>query len=243
MGCFVQTDIQYYKVTDTIQKHNGKRNYTYYKCQCICGTIKEIKVYDFTHNKVVSCGCMTENSLIKTIPTGTRFGYLVVNRRLGEHSTEGYKHECLCDCGNIISVYYNRLIRGETKSCGCSSIKLNSLNNGGTGIPYELVKLQRAIRACPKYRNFVKKCLTRANGESELSGQDDEKLCVHHLTSVSTLIEKYQLTIGTFMTCKELFSLDNAIVLTEAEHRLFHSTCGHKCDIVDWETYSKAVIK
>ena len=45
------------------------------------------------------------------------------------------------------------------------------------------------------------------------------------------------------MTCKELFSLDNAIVLTETEHRLFHATYGHKCITADWEAYSKAVIK
>ena len=45
------------------------------------------------------------------------------------------------------------------------------------------------------------------------------------------------------MACKDLFSLDNAIVLTEKEHRAFHSFYGHKCTMIDWETYSKAVIK
>jgi hypothetical protein len=235
----VQTDIQYLTIIEKIKLLNN----SYYKCKCVCGKLKCVRVYDYNRHKTVSCGCMTNNALIKPIPTGTVFGYLTVIKRTEERSSEGYKHDCLCVCGKTISVYANRLKRGETKSCGCSSLKLNSLNNGGTGIPYELVKLQRAIRACPKYRNLVKKCLMRANGKSELSGRDDEKLCVHHLTSVSALIEKYQLTVGTFMTCKDLFSLDNAIVLTESEHRLFHSTCGHKCDIVDWETYSKAVIK
>lgn len=237
MGCLVQTDIQYYKILDTIQKHNGKRNYTYYKCQCICGTIKDIKVYDYTNNKTVSCGCKTESGLIKEIPVGTRFGCLVTIARTKERSTEGYKYECLCDCGKTINTYYNRLKRGETKSCGCSSSKLNSLNNGGTGIPYETMKLQRAIRDCPKYRNFVKQCLERANNKSELSGKTDEKLCVHHLESVSHLIQRYQLTISTFMGCKELFSPSNAIVITESEHRHFHANYGHKCNTADWEVY------
>ena len=180
---------------------------------------------------------------IKEIQSGEKFGYLTVVTRTTEKSTEGYKYECLCDCRTIISVYYNRLKRGETKSCGCSSTKLNSLNNGGTGIPYETIKLQRAIRACPRYRNFVRKALKRANGISELSGCAGEKLCVHHKTSVSNLIENYQLTIGTFMTCKDLFSLDNAVVLTEQEHRDYHTSQGHKCTMTDWETYSKDVIK
>lgn len=239
----MRNDIQYYTVIDTIQKHNGKRNYTYYTCRCICGKIKTIYAQDIIKNKVVSCGCMTENSLIEEIPYGTRFGYLTVVKRTKEKSTEGYKHECLCDCGKIIRVYYNRLKRGETKSCGCSSSKLNSLNNGGTGIPYELDKLQRAVRVCSRYRNFVKKCLLRAKAMSELSGTSNENLCVHHLTAVSVLIEKYQLTVGTFMACKELFSLDNAIVLTEKEHRGFHSVYGHKCNRADWDAYVKAIIK
>lgn len=243
MGCPVQTTIQYYTILNSYQKYSGTRNRKFYSCKCVCGKLKDIYAPDIDKNKVVSCGCMTENAKIKDIPTGTRFGYLVVIKRLFSKSTEGYKHECQCDCGKVVAVYANRLKRGETKSCGCSSIKLNSLNNGGTGIPYETIKLQRAIRACPKYRNFVKKCLLRAKGISEFSGIANEKLCVHHLTSVSTLIEKHQLTIGTFMTCKELFSLDNAIVLTENEHRLFHATCGHKCITADWEAYSKAVIK
>jgi hypothetical protein len=234
-------------VLETFHKHNGTRNILFVKCLCICGNTCEVRKQDFYSIKKVSCGCL-KNSLIsqqniKEIPKGTKFGYLTVVKRIEERSTEGYKYECLCDCGTTISVYYNRLKREETKSCGCSSLKLNSLNNGGTGIPYETIKLQRAIRACPRYRNFVKKALIRSGGKSELSGDTDEKLCVHHKTSVSALIEKHQLTIGTFMTCKDLFSLDNAIVLTEQEHRDYHAVSGHKCIMTDWETYSKAVIK
>jgi hypothetical protein len=235
----MQNNIQYYTILDTFQKHNGVRNYTFYLCECICGVTKEIRVFDYKNNKVVSCGCMTENALIKEIPSGTRYGYLVVNKRNKEKSTEGYKYECVCDCGKIINVYYNRLKRGETKSCGCSSSKLNSLNNGGTGIPYETATVRMAIRLCPTYKRFVKKCLARAKGKSELSGELSKTLCVHHLDSVSVLIQKYNLTISNFLTCKELFSLNNAIVLTEEEHHNFHRQYNRKCTKADWESYKQ----
>lgn len=235
----MDTTIQYLTVIDTVKRHNGKRNYTYYKCKCICGNIKELRVFDYKNNITVSCGCMTENSLIREIPVGTRFGYLVVIRRTEERTADGYKYECLCDCGKSVLIRYNRLKLNETKSCGCSSSKLNSLNNGGTGVPYETTTVRMAIRLCPTYKRFVKKCLARAKGKSELSGELSKTLCVHHLDSVSMLIQKYNLTISNFLTCKELFSLDNAIVLTEKEHHNFHKKYNRKCTKADWETYKQ----
>ena len=243
----MRNQTQYLTAIDFFHKHNGIRNVLFARCKCICGTVCEVRKHDFVTNKKVSCGCLTSQLIsqqtIKEILEGTKFGYLAVIKRTEEKSTEGYKYECLCECGNIINVYYNRLKRGETKSCGCSSTKLNSLNNGGTGIPYENIKLQRAIRACPRYRNFVRKSLKRAEGKSELSGKAGEKLCVHHKTAICVLIEQHNLTIDTFMSCVDLFSLDNAVVLTETEHRDYHAIHGHKCIEAGWELYNKVVIK
>jgi hypothetical protein len=239
----MRNNIQYLTKIDEFQKHDGVRNRKFYNCRCICGKLCEVRDMDFKRNSKVSCGCLTNSlikqSLIKEIPQNTIFGFLSVIKRTDEKSTEGYKYECLCSCGSIILVYGNRLKRGETKSCGCSSAKLNSLSNGGTGVPYETTTVRLAIRQCPAYRRFVDKCLQRANGKSELSGQLSKTLCVHHLDSVATLIENNNLTRTTFLTCIELFSLDNAIVLTEEEHREFHKKYNRKCTKADWETYKQ----
>jgi hypothetical protein len=181
-------------------------------------------------------------ALVKEIGVGVKFNMLSVLERTEEKSTEGYKYLCQCDCGNIVKVYANRLKRGETKSCGCSSTKLNSLNNGGTGIPRENLPLQEAIRTCQEYQSFIAKCLLRASGKSELSGKSGEKLHVHHIISVSSLIKKYELTMTSYLKCEELFNMNNAVVLTESEHRAFHKMYGRSTTLEDWINF-KAIIK
>lgn len=234
---------QYLTIIDEIQIHNGKRNVLHYDCICICGNKKLVRKVDFLRNMVVSCGCLTgkliRSRLLKEIETGSRFGFLVVLNRTEKRTSEGYKYLCLCDCGKQIEVYYNRLKRGETKSCGCSSSKLNSLNNGGNGVAYSYLPVKLAIRQCEKYQIFVKKCLERADGKSELSGKSGERLHVHHLNSVSYLIKKNELTLDSYLNCDELFSLDNAVVLTETEHRNFHKACKKSTTADMWISYKQ----
>lgn len=47
--------------------------------------------------------------------SGCRFGHLSVLRQLNSMN-----YECRCDCGNVISVSQNNLLRGHQKSCGCA---------------------------------------------------------------------------------------------------------------------------
>lgn len=55
-----------------------------------------------------------------------RFGNLTVLKTIYyNESGEKYpKCECLCDCGNIINVYYSNLTNGNTTSCGCTRKKM-----------------------------------------------------------------------------------------------------------------------
>lgn len=50
--------------------------------------------------------------------TGKKFGRLTV---IGFNRIQkgSYRWACECECGNVVSVPYSRLMRGETKSCGC----------------------------------------------------------------------------------------------------------------------------
>ena len=57
--------------------------------------------------------------------TGQRFGKLVVIKRDITAPPGRSKWICRCDCGNVVSVHRNHLIRGETTSCGCARIGVN----------------------------------------------------------------------------------------------------------------------
>ena len=51
--------------------------------------------------------------------TGQRFGRLVVDGYVGKSKNGHSKWNCMCDCGNKVTVSYEGLKRGDTKSCGC----------------------------------------------------------------------------------------------------------------------------
>ena len=55
--------------------------------------------------------------------TGQKFGRLTVIERDVSRNGKSY-WKCLCECGNIKSVYGCNIKRGITKSCGCYSIDL-----------------------------------------------------------------------------------------------------------------------
>lgn len=50
---------------------------------------------------------------------GKRFGKLTVLYQKDKIKNERIKWICKCDCGNIVEVSANNLLRGITKSCGC----------------------------------------------------------------------------------------------------------------------------
>lgn len=233
--------IQYLTIVKPIKVHNGTRNITYYECACVCGSVCITTPYDYNRKYKVSCGCLTKqlikNRLIKEIPTDTVYGYLTVKYREEEHSTEGYKYLCLCSCGNYLSVYANRLKRGETKSCGCLSSKLNSLNNGGTGVPGELKSLQNHIRHSLEYKNWLVACMKRANYKSELSGLSG-KYNVHHKDSLSYLIKQHTITKENYNNYMGiLYDIDNGVVLVKEEHKVFHQQFGLLTTREMWDSF------
>ena len=87
-------------------------------CQCDCGQIVPVIGASLKNGNTKSCGCLKEEP---ENLAGMRFGMLIVlekcpdEREIGQH----VKWNCLCDCGNIISVIGTNLKIGHTKSCGC----------------------------------------------------------------------------------------------------------------------------
>lgn len=226
-------------VLERVVRHDGKRKRTGYKCLCDCGKTKPYsELFDLKTGRITSCGCksLERPTLIKDI-SGNHYGALVVIIRLNTRTADGYDYLCKCSCGKEKIVKYNNLVRGDTKSCGCKSDYYNSINNGGTGIPREHFEIQKSIRLCKQYKNFVKTCLLRAGGMSELSGNTG-KLAVHHIHSISDLIERYNLTKSTYLQCMKLFDPANGVVLTETEHRKFHSLYGLKTVEADWTNFT-----
>ena len=136
-------------VINTVPSRNKK---TFWKCQCDCGNICEVRADQLKSNNTKSCGCLNTEvrsklgkSHIKDI-TNQRFGKLQAIKRLDIRlsKNQGYLWECLCDCGNIIQVSINDLKSGNTTSCGCSKESIGEKNIGilllTLQIPFETQK-------------------------------------------------------------------------------------------------------
>lgn len=108
----------------------GKPGETLWLCQCECGNVIVVERRNLENNHSSSCGCyrkdMAEEKRIdkNSELIGKKFGKLTVKSYEGRFNKDDSKykhsyHNCICDCGNEITVRTSHLISGAIQSCGC----------------------------------------------------------------------------------------------------------------------------
>ena len=111
----------YWTIIDTSEQRSKKGD-RYYKCQCDCGTIKDVRAYTLKNGETKSCGCLVKQTMsnLKRINIqGKKFGKLTPIERVYHKNNKHLNHWlCECDCGNKIVAATSSLIKGQ-KSCGC----------------------------------------------------------------------------------------------------------------------------
>ncbi len=104
-----------------LARRDGK--HTFWCVQCRCGQDKDVRADHLVSGLVLSCGCyhsqISSRRSSKPIPAGTRYGRLVVLRRLRSIPKRGHVYLARCVCGRVIEVQGRHLRSGESKSCGC----------------------------------------------------------------------------------------------------------------------------
>lgn len=104
-------------VTAEAKSRNGR---AYWNVQCDCGATKEVMGKHLISGAIQSCGCLSRETTSKVRRlrlVGKKFGKLTVLRDTGTASRSTW--ECQCECGNVAMVTGDRLVSGNTKSCGC----------------------------------------------------------------------------------------------------------------------------
>lgn len=94
-----------------------------WKC-LVCGDIRE---GDLSHAKRFSCKELKKQQKIQSF-VGTKFGDLVVESFAYVKDNKNYWN-CRCSCGNTACVATDKLISGNTKSCGCKRVKYGKEHN------------------------------------------------------------------------------------------------------------------
>lgn len=103
-----------------------KKDSAYWLCKCDCGNEHIVLTCNLKSGHTTNCGCVkrqktSERCLIDL--TGHKYGRLTVLGQ-AEHyiSPNGFQNtqwECLCECGNKVTVSQANLRNGDTQSCGC----------------------------------------------------------------------------------------------------------------------------
>ena len=203
----------------------------YWKCQCECGDIVEVKKSRLSGGNTKSCGCLSRESTSKRQSesgldlTNCKFGRLRVIRPTGEIKNDGRVWYCNCDCGGSIETTARSLNAGRTTSCGCKQIehvtKLG-ISNKGKGNPaynHNLTDKDRAEYRFQRTSSLAKKIRFEAYKRDKFkckvcNSNPNRKLIAHHLD-------------GFDNHPKKRFDVKNIITLCESCHIAFHKSYGY----------------
>lgn len=94
-----------------------------WECRCDCGNLVYKPTNQLNAGTARSCGCAWRQPAVRE---GERFGRLTAIRPTQERSSRSVVWECLCDCGNTLTVRSTMLSSGHTTSCGCVKKELDS---------------------------------------------------------------------------------------------------------------------
>ena len=165
--------------------------YIYYNCVCDCGTLTKVLGSNLRTGTVKSCGCFRRTHLRKDI-TNWVFDRLTALEPTDKRSNGNVVWKCKCSCGNITYVTCDKLISGNTKSCGCLHVELAierikelHKHQNGENNPNWLGGISFG-KYCPKFNDqkkeeirekYGRKCLMCGKTEEEIG----QKLDAHHI--------------------------------------------------------------
>ena len=117
-------------------------------CKCDCGREKKRRYCDFKKGRYKTCGCREGINY-----TGKRYNNMTIIKELG--SINGHRRIIYkCDCGTERITLLGKVIRNETKSCGCIGRRCNVI----IGKKYNKLTILKDLGAKGGYTRVLCKC-------------------------------------------------------------------------------------
>lgn len=146
------TGKKFERLTVIERLENNKHGHITWRCTCECGRSTKVASYSLTTGHIRSCGrCKPKGKFVDM--SGKQFGDLQVVCR-GENIGSAATWECVCTCGNSVTVKGWNLRTGHTKSCGCKSAvrKIHEMCNESIYVAWENI-IQRCTN--PKHPSWA----------------------------------------------------------------------------------------
>ena len=116
------TNDKFGKLT-VIKKASGHYPKPHWLCLCECGNEKVVSGSNLRTGGVKSCGCIRKENGEKRRANlvGKKYGMLTITKR---HDDNPRLVDCICDCGNTITVFWGNLTKDKwsQKHCGCNPL-------------------------------------------------------------------------------------------------------------------------
>lgn len=112
---------QFGKLT-VISQAESKRGVRFWKCKCECGNDAIVETAHLKSGHTQSCGCYWREKIFESNAkdiSGQKFGKLTVLKQSDVKKNRCIYWDCLCECGNHITVCGASLRNQNTLSCGC----------------------------------------------------------------------------------------------------------------------------
>ena len=132
-----------------------KNRSTLWRCICECGNEKIARNKNLIEGITTDCGCVSG----KGYKQGQKIARLTLLKEIP--ACRGRSWECLCDCGNKLTVNESLIRNGSVKSCGCLAKEYKSVGNVihnlcNTRINkiYQGMKNRCSLKSSISYKNY-----------------------------------------------------------------------------------------
>lgn len=147
----------------TIHKITRKGKVWIARCECVCGTVKDVLLTEVKSGGTKSCGCRRRQAASKTktkeIPNGTRFTRLQVLSTFKKDCHLWAR--CRCICGTVLEVHGANLRNGSRQSCGCLRLERSRASTTTHG---------ESITMTPEYRAWRGICMRCRDSKNKKYG-------------------------------------------------------------------------
>lgn len=206
----IGTQINKWTILDIVEHRGKDKGYIYAKCQCVCGTVRDVRLSKLANNVCQDCGCGHQDRLKELMKN--KYEYLINTTINGwtileiippsDKRTAAYAR-CRCQCGKIKEVKISYILSGKSKDCGCGRKKKlqDTRTKNLVGQRFGKLVVLEMLEERNKHGRILYRCRCDCGNEIIVLSYC---LVQHHTSSCGCLNSYYNMYIKQFLDSNKI---------------------------------------